>query len=65
MATTGKVPFLGFKAGAMKFLTLLGFSPSGAVVVVPGEIFAFNATIRQAHDFDVTVQRTLAWPEER
>ena len=32
MATTGKVPFLGFKAGAVRFLTLLGFS-MGAVLV--------------------------------
>lgn len=27
MATEGKVPFFGFKAGAVKFITLFGFSP--------------------------------------
>lgn len=31
MATTGKIPMLGFKAGAIKFLTLLGFSPNDSV----------------------------------
>ena len=30
MATTGKIPFIGFKAGAVKFLTLLGFTPGAA-----------------------------------
>lgn len=28
MATTGKVPLLGFKAAAIKFVALFGFSPS-------------------------------------
>lgn len=27
MATEGKLPFFGFKAGAVKFITLFGFSP--------------------------------------
>ena len=30
MATEGKLPLLGFAAGAAKFLTLLGFSPRPA-----------------------------------
>lgn len=30
MATEGKLPFLGFKAGAIHFLTLFGFSPNPA-----------------------------------
>lgn len=30
MATTGKVPMLGFKATAIKFAALFGFSPSTA-----------------------------------
>jgi len=33
MATTGKVPRLGFKAAAMKFVTLFGYSPNPAPVV--------------------------------
>lgn len=32
MPTIGKVPFLGFKAGAVKFLTLFGFSIGQEVV---------------------------------
>lgn len=28
MATTGKVPMLGFKAAAIKFAVLLGFTPN-------------------------------------
>ena len=28
MATTGKLPLLGFKAAAIKFVTLFGFSPN-------------------------------------
>ncbi len=30
MATEGKLPLLGFAAGAVKFLTLFGFSPRPA-----------------------------------
>jgi hypothetical protein len=31
MATEGKVPLLGFKAAAAKFLVLFGFSPNDSV----------------------------------
>ena len=31
MATEGKIPMLGFKAAAAKFLTLLGVSPNDSV----------------------------------
>lgn len=31
MATTGKIPMLGFKAAAIKFATLFGFTPNDAV----------------------------------
>lgn len=41
MPTTGKVPFLGFKAGAVKFLALLGFSPGSAADTT----LAFNAVV--------------------
>lgn len=31
MATTGKLPMLGFKAAAIKFATLFGYSPNDSV----------------------------------
>lgn len=31
MATTGKIPMLGFKAAAIKFVSLFGFSPNDSV----------------------------------
>ena len=36
MATTGKIPMLGFKAAAIKFAALFGFSPSTAAPASPG-----------------------------
>lgn len=37
MATQGKIPMLGFKAAAIKFVTLFGFSP----VTPPAPGFAY------------------------
>jgi len=44
MATEGKLPMLGFKALAIKFVTLFGYSPSSAAATAPILITARGRT---------------------
>lgn len=34
MSTTGKIPLLGFKAAAIKFVSLFGFTPNDVVITL-------------------------------
>lgn len=68
MATEGKVPLLGFKAAAIKFVTLLGFSPKPhtlaprvvdlAASYVPIEELpaAYDATVGHAASYSAIVE---------
>lgn len=49
MATDGKVPFLGFQAGAVKFLVWLGFGAASAATV-PARIIDLVGEYRPAID---------------
>lgn len=51
MATEGKIPTLGFKAAAIKFVTLLGFSPGEPDQVI-GHVAIFDELTARAllHD---------------
>lgn len=45
MATEGKAPFFGFKAGAIHFLTLFGFSPNPAKEKLAGIAMTGSLTV--------------------
>lgn len=45
MSTTGKIPLLGFTAGAIKYLVLFGFSPNPAKEKLAGIAMTGSLTV--------------------
>lgn len=52
MSTTGKIPMLGFKAAAIKFVTLLGFSPNSVVITASPILIDLNGSYVTFADLD-------------